>query len=484
MESGKSAEKLNKIISSFYGMQRGIVKMRIGPVLLSGFILLTVLWSHDPGAHRLFPRYTDNDSGRALSRQISVEDLKRSEKYLRKDLGLDENSGDSSLPLWESSLRAHPVLVFISTILFLGGILGFIVIYRRQSRHLKEGLEEVRKREAGLGGGISGLPKSPSAIREVLEKEKIELGMIPQSTPEKALRRVDSVLDSLRNSLGAGMRKSRISVFRYEENDGQFRICGFSKGPEFLELNMSAFSLDEVMGLPLLILSPFRKENNGLKEEKSWIFPFVVDSGGFCLIVLEMGSGEPPITWSDTILESLPLIKILIARQENLRDDVSLTTRDSSGSLDYRATMNRLLEEWGRTQRLGIPFSVIALRIDNLKDIEKYYGTGPLEMAWTKLTGTLGAILRSTDWIMRPKEDLLMIQVLEAGHGEGLAVMGRIVKILSRYGHSEKLEKGFHYRGILMSYPPETSLSIHDFLDQILRRLEERSDLEGTFFYA
>ena len=465
-------------------MKRGIVKMRIGPVLLSGFILLTVLWSHHPGTPPLFPRVTDNDSGRALLRQISVEDLKRSEKYLRKDLGLDENSENSSLPLWERSLRAHPVIVFISALLFLGGILGFITVYRRQSRLLAEGLEEVRKREAETGGGMPGLPKPPATIREVLEKEKTELGRIPQIAPEKALRRVDSVLDLLRNSLGAGMRKSRISVFRYEEKDGQFRICGFSMGPEFHELNIPPLSLDEVMRFPLLILSPFRKENNGLKEEKSWIFPFVVESGGLCLILLEMGLGEPPITWSEAIMESLPLIKILIARQENLREDVSLTTRELSGSLDYRATMNRLLEEWGRTQRLGIPFSVIALRIDNLKEIEKYYGTGPLEMAWTKLTSILGATLRSTDWIMRPKEDLLMIQVLEAGHAEGLAVMGRMVKTLSRYGHSEKLEKGFHYRGILISYSPETSLSIQTFLDQILRRLEDRSDLEGTFFYS
>ena len=483
-KSGKSAEEFYEIISSFYGIRRGIVKMEIRPLLLSGFILLTIHIGQGSGNHGDLQQEASSVSPLRLFRLVSVEDLKRSEHYLRKDLGLNNTPENPSLPVWERSMKVHPVLVFISALLFLGGVAGFIVIFRRQSKLLKEGLDVVKEHESGRGGGIPRLPRSSTMILEKIEKDQDEIGKLPFMPPEKALRKVDNVLDFLRHSLGSGTRDSRISLFRYDENDGQYRICGFSKGREFLNLDMPFFPPERVMSLPLRVLSPFQGEEDQAIESKKWIFPFVVDSGGFCLILLEMGSGEPPVAWTETIQESMPLIKGLIARQENLREDVSLTTRDSSGSLDYRATMNRLLEEWEKTQRLGIPFSVIALRIVNLKEIEKYYGASRMEMAWKKLTGTMASNLRPTDWIMRPQEDLVMIQILEAGPVEGRAVMGRISKTLSLHGQSEKLEKGLHYRGCLMSYPPESGPSIHTFLKQILQRLDEMADFEGTYFYV
>ncbi len=452
-------------------------KTLIGPILVAGGILLASL-----GGIRSGPVFATRSpaffSDIPQARLISVEDLRRSEKFLRKDLGLENGAQHSPLPLWERSLLAHPFLVFGSSLLFLGGIVGFIVIFRRQNRLLEEGLAKIREQEEVRGSGFPGLAKAPAPLHRLLENEKDEIAKLPAIPPEKALRKVDNVLDSLRQTLGAGMRNSRISLFRFDEKESQFRICGFSNGPEFQNLNTAILFPAEVMGLPLRVLSPFRKKEGG------WIFPFVVDSGAFCAILLEMGSGEPPNAWTDSVQESMPLIKALVARQESEGEDASLTTRDSSGSLDYRATMNRLLEEWSRTRRLGIPFSVIALHFDNLPEVERYYGTGPMELAWTRITGTIAATLRATDWIMRPQEDLLMIQILEAGPLEGRAVASRIAKALSRFGQSEKLEKGLHYRGVMISYPPESAPSIHTFLDQILERLSERTDFEGTFFHA
>ncbi len=455
-------------------------KIPIGPILLAGGIFLGILRGFTPG----FPVAQDSVPSLSVDpepRLASVEDLKRSEKFLRKDLGLGDETQPPTRPLWERSVIAHPFLVLGSSLLFLGGIVAAIVVFRRQNRMLAEGMAEVRKLEAGRGSGYPGLTKTTPLLHSLLEKEKNEIEKLSVIPPEKALRKVDNVLDSLRQSLGAGMRNSRISLFMYDEKMTQFRVVGFSNGPEFRSLNTASLFPAEIMGLPLRVLSPLRKR----EREGVWIFPFVVDSGTFCAILLEMESGNPPNAWTESVQESMPLIKALIARQEeNDRGDASLTTRDSSGSLDYRATMNRLLEEWGRTRRLGIPFSVVALHIDNLREVERYYGAEPMEKAWSLITGSIASTLRSTDWIMRPQEDLLMVQILEAGPVEGRAVEGRIARALSRYGQSEKLEKGLHYRGIMISYPPESAPSIHTFLDQILERLSERTDFEGTFFYA
>ncbi len=477
MKFGKMPMSRRK--ESVHSMEGGaeLSKIRVGPILLAGGILLAILCGLRSGPP-FDPRPAPSLSGAPESRLVSVEDLRRSEEFLRKDLGLENGTRPSTMPLWEHSLRAHPFLVLGSSLLFLGGIVASVIIFRRQNRLLEEGLAKLREQEAGRGSGVPGPAKAPASLQSILEKERNEIEKLPAILPEKALRKVDTVLDTLRQALGAGLRNSRISLFRYDEKEAQFRICGFSNGPEFQILNTAVFFPAEIMGLPLRVLSPFQK------KEGSWIFPFVVDSGAFCAILLEMGSGVPPNAWTESIQESMPLIKALIARQESEREDASLTTRDSSGSLDYRATMNRLLEEWSRTRRLGVPFSVIALQIDNLPEVERYYGTGPLERAWSRITGSIAAILRATDWIMRPQEDLLMIQILEAGPTEGRAVMGRIAKELSRHGQSENLEKGLHYRGILISYSPESAPSIHTFLDQIQARLSERTDFEGTFFHA
>ena len=53
--------------------------------------------------------------------KASINDLKKSEKYLRNDLGLSSGEENSSEPLWEQSLKSHPILISLAGIMFVGG---------------------------------------------------------------------------------------------------------------------------------------------------------------------------------------------------------------------------------------------------------------------------------------------------------------------------------------------------------------------------
>ena len=380
-------------------------------------------------------------SGSPLFRDVSVNDLKKSERYLRNDLGLPSAPPSPTEPLWERSLKSHPILVFSSAAMFLGGGVAFFLIISRQNRRLREGMELVRENAGRFGGGGYGHPSRTSVpLKEVIKATEEDVRSGGELPPEKAVRRMDSVLDSLRTALGAGGRSARLTLFRYDESDDQFRICGVSRGEEFNLLGTSISPPELVFSSPLRTLT-FVPKTGTLGMVDSWIYPFGGDGGEFCILMLEMTVSRPPDNWQDNVQESLHLLKSLIVRQESGGTDPTLTTRDPTGSLDYRATMNRLMEELAKTKKMEIPFSMIAFRVDNQDEVEKRYGAAPLELAWTRLTTAVSATLRPTDWVMRPRPDLLLIQVLEAGEVEGQAVLNRIVKSLSKFSSSRTLEK-------------------------------------------
>ena len=415
---------------------------------------------------------------------VSVNDLKKSEKYLRNDLGLPSVNPNPSEPLWERSLKSHPILVFFSAVMFLGGGVAFFLIISRQNRRLREGMELVRENAGRFGGGGYGRPSGASApFKEVIKATEEDVRVGGELPPEKAVRRMDSVLDSLRLALGTGGRTSRLTLFRYDESDDQFRICGVSSGEEFTLLGTSVSPPELVFSSPLRTLT-FAPKTGNFGTVDSWIYPFGGDGGEFCVLMVEMTVSRPPDNWQDNVRESLHLLKSLIVRQESGGTDPTLTTRDSTGSLDYRATMNRLMEELAKTKKMEIPFSMIAFRVDNQDEVEKRYGAAPLELAWTRLTTAVSATLRPTDWVMRPRPDLLLIQVLEAGEVEGQAVLNRIVKSLSKFSSSRTLEKGLHYRVVLVPYPLELSPSVGTFFEQILLKVDGPSSVDGTFYYS
>ncbi len=460
-------------------MESDNVKMTTARIFLSAIILLLLL---------LGGRGNSLEAGgplrpfsASLSRPVSVEDLKHSEEYLRNDLGLEEPSKNPAKPLWKRSFENHPILVLFSGFTFLGGIIAFIIISRNQSRMVSSSLEKIRQNERE---GQIGPPIPIKTVQLLFRREEEGFRKLPNFPPEKALKKVDDVLGTLRQVLGAGMKDSRLSLYRYVDQKEEFRICGFSRGENFKILSPSNFPPKEVFGLPIRILSPMREEGSKISQQKRWGFPFVSNSGEYCFLLLEMTSGNPPENWSDYVETSMDLLKALVSRKSPLREDASLSTVDAFGSLDYRATMNRLLEEWGRSKKLGIPFSVIALRVEEYENIEQYYGITQIETAWGLLTKSIKEILRPTDWIMRPQKDLLLVQVMESGVQEGIGVMNRIVATLSRYRRSKKLEKGLHYRGVLIYHSPDSKLSLPGFFDQILQTLDGKSDFEGTYFYC
>ena len=425
-----------------------------------------------------------SSSGSPHLLEVSVNDLKKSEKYLRNDLGLPSVNASPSEPLWERSLKSHPILVFLSAAMFLGGGVAFFMIIRRQNRNLREGMELVRENSGRFGGGGYGHSSGASApLKEVIKATEEDVRSGGELPPEKAVRRMDSVLDSLRLALGAGGRSARLTLFRYDESDDQFRICGVSSGEDFNLLGTSISPPELVFNSPLRTLT-FVPKTGILGMVDSWIYPFGGDGGEFCVLMVEMTISRPPDNWQDNVQESLHLLKSLIVRQESGGTDPTLTTRDSTGSLDYRATMNRLMEELAKTKKMEIPFSMIAFRVDNQDEVEKRYGAAPLELAWTRLTTAVSATLRPTDWVMRPRPDLLLIQVLEAGEVEGQAVLNRIVKSLSKFSSSRTLEKGLHYRVVLVPYPLELSPSVGTFFEQILLKVDGPSSVDGTFYYS
>lgn len=424
------------------------------------------------------------ESRRPFVLKASINDLKKSEKYLRNDLGLSPNDENSSEPLWEQSLKSHPILVFLGGAMFLGGGIAFFMIISRQNRKIREGMELVRENAGKFGGGgYGGSVVVPAPLKEVIKAAEADARSGDVITPEKAVKQMDSVLDSLRVALGAGGRSARLTLFRYDEPDDQFRICGVSHGEDF-SLRGTAVSPPEVVFTsPLRTLTLVPKAGNSAMVD-SWVYPFGGDSGEFCVLLVEMMISRPPENWQESLRDSLHLLKSLIVRQENLATDPTLTTRDSTGSLDYRATMNRLMEELAKTKKMGIPFSMIAFRVDNQDEVEKRYGAAPLEMAWARFTAAVSSTLRPTDWVMRPRPDLLLVQVLEAGETEGQAVLNRIMRSLSKFAHSKTLEKGLHFKGLNVPYPIDLSPSVGTFFEQILHKVDGQSSVEGTFYHS
>ncbi|MGC8529086.1 MAG: hypothetical protein ACP5OP_02660 [Leptospirillia bacterium] len=415
---------------------------------------------------------------------VSFSDLKKSEKYLRQDLGLSSVNASPDDPLWERSLKTHPILVFLSAVMFFSGGIAFFIIIRRQNLNLREGMELVRKNAGRFGGGGYGHSSGGSVpLKEVIKATEEDVWSGRDLPPEKAVKRMDSVLDSLRVSLGAGGRSARLTLFRYDEPDDQFRICGVSSGEDFTLLGTSISPPEIVFNSPLRTLT-FVPKSGTLGLVDSWVYPFVGDGGEFCVLMVEMTVSRPPDNWQDNVKESLHLLKSLIVRQESGGTDPTLTTKDSTGSLDYRATMNRLMEALSKTKKMGIPFSMIAFRIDNQEEVEKRYGAAPLELAWSRFTSTVSATLRPTDWVMRPRPDLLLIQLLEAGEAQGQAVLNRILKSLTKFSSSGTLEKGLHYHVVLVPYPLELSPSVGTFFEQILLKVDGPSSVEGTFYYS
>jgi GGDEF domain-containing protein len=416
-------------------------------------------------------------------KKASVEDLKRSEKYLREDLGL-EDSEDSSKPLWVRSVKRHPILVVITSLMFLGGLSGLLWFLKKQNRELEEGLALSRENMARSGGSYGGRASAPTPIQEIIAGEEREIQSLSALPHEKIPRKVDSVLDSLHLSLGSGAKISRISLFLFDDDESHFRVCGFSKGEDFHPYNPVASPPDNIFSIPLRTLSEFTDKGASGKESPGvWSYPFVIDSGEFCTIILEMNRGNPPDNWGDYLQGSLHLMKALVSRQIYGTTDATLTTRDDTGSLDYRATMNRLFEEWARTRKIGIPFSVIAIQIENESELGKYYGSEGLDLAWNRLIAFLKSILRQTDWVMRPDKDLILVQLLEASYADGLIVQKRIARALEDSGHKKTIDRPMHYRGILVAIPVESSVSVTTLFDQILRRFDEGIDFEGDFYY-
>ncbi|MEC4683357.1 MAG: diguanylate cyclase [Nitrospirota bacterium] len=415
--------------------------------------------------------------------KASVEDLKRSEEYLRKDLGLDDLE-DSSEPLWIRSAKRHPILVVLTSLMFLGGLSGFLWILKRYNRELEEGLALSRENMARSGGSYGGRASAPTPIQEIIAGEEHEIQSLPSLPHEKIPRMVDSVLDSLRYSLGSGARISRVSLFLFDDIASHFRVCGFSKGEDFHSHNPVATPPENIFSTPLRTLSEYTdKGASGKKSLRSWSYPFVIDSGEFCAITLEMPQGDPPDNWGDYLQGSLHLMKALVSRQKYGSTDVTLTTRDDSGSLDYRATLNRLVEEWARTRKVAIPFSVIAIQIDNVSELRKYYGSEAMDLAWNRLVALLKSILRQTDWVMRPDKALILVQLLEASYADGLTVQKRIARALEGSVHKKTIDRPMHYRGVLVAIPVDSSVSVTTLFDQILRRFDERTDFEGDFYY-
>lgn len=416
--------------------------------------------------------------------KASINDLKKSEKYLRNDLGLSSGEENSSEPLWEQSLKSHPILISLAGIMFVGGGIAFFMIISRQNRKIREGMELVRENAGKYGGGGYGTSVvAPAPLKEVIKAAEENVRSGREIPPEKAVKQMDSVLDSLRVALGAGGRSARLTLFRYDEPDDQFRICGVSNGEDF-SLRGTAVSPPEVVFTsPLRTLTPVAKAGNSAMVD-SWVYPFGGDGGEFCVLLVEMMVSRPPDNWQESLRESLHLLKSLIGRQETSGSDPTLTTRDATGSLDYRATMNRLMEELAKTKKMGISFSIIAFRVDNQDEVEKRYGAAPLETAWSKFTGAISSTLRPTDWVMRPRPDLLLVQVLEAGETESQAVLSRIMRSLSKFSSSRTLEKGLHYRGVIVPYPIDLAPSVGTFFEQILHKVEGQGSVDGTFYYS
>lgn len=421
----------------------------------------------------------------------SLDELKNSETYLRKDLGLGSGSGDSSTPLWQREIEERPLTVGISALMAVGGIVGFVIIYRRQSRATKDGLKLARENAArygggygGGGGGSPGMP-APIPIQELISKESEQIETVAVLSQEKVPRRVDSVLDSLRYAVGTGAAASRISLVRQEDDARQFRIAGFSKGEDFHVFNPVVTPPEEIFSMPIRALSPFSGSSGGGREAtKGWVYPFVSESGELCGLILEMNQGRPPDSWADYVSGSLDLIKALLARQKLAKEDVTLTTQDDSGSLDFRASTNRLLEEWSKATKLGVPFSVVLIRVENNSLLGKLYGTTKMEGVWSRLIEMIKGVLRPSDWVMRPEADLVVVQVLEAGSEEVQVVVRRIVREFRKADTPRTIENPVRYLGVVMTYPIGSGLSVNTFFDQALRRFGEHPDFEGEYYFS
>lgn len=466
------------------GRKGEFLQMKYGFWPLLVIFSLCLYWTTPPAEkHQAACNGCVSSQGTAFFLHASINDLQKSEKYLRNDLGLSPADENPSEPLWERSFETHPILVFLGGVMFVGGAVAFFMIISRQNKKIREGMELVRENAGRFGGGGYGASVAPPRpLQEVIKAEEEDVRSGSEIPPEKAVRKMDSVLDSLRHALGAGSRSSRLTLFRYDEPDDQFRICGVSNGEDF-KLPGSAVSPPEIVfSSPLRMLTPVPQ--SGISLGESWIYPFGGGGGEFCVLLVEMMMLRPPDNWQDSLQGSLHLLKALIGRQEKTGIDPTLTTRDSSGSLDYRATMNRLMEELAKTKKMGIPFCMIVFRVDNLDEVEKRYGAAPLETAWSRLTAAVSSTLRPTDWVMRPRADLLMVQVLEAGEPDGQVVMARIMRSLAKYAQSKSIEKGLNFRGVLVPYPADSTLSVGTFFEQILHKVETQNTVEGTFYYS
>ncbi len=112
---------------------------------------------------------------------------------------------------------------------------------------------------------------------------------------------------------------------------------------------------------------------------------------------------------------------------DRMADELQEALKDPlTGLLNHRAFQERLGEELGRARREGYPVSVVALDLDDFKEINDHWGHACGDEALRVLSRAIAVELRPSDFCGRVGGDEFMIGVVHAGAEVAGGVVARV----------------------------------------------------------
>lgn len=372
--------------------------------------------------------------------------LQKAQKDIQRDLGLPENTHKSDIPEEQENGHSgnkkpvvHPLIA--GTFLFIGflGVLAFVIIVYKESRKIvsyerprggksfyeqpleKENIQDHLRRafpDIIPLRLIANLPE-PGATRTVLNTREAS-SMLAES--------LDSVLQSVRMSLGIWKDDVALSIYHFEEASGFLFLVSRSSGdsypPVFVPPQISRVKTDvrDYPSQPEKISGSFPE---GTKVE-SVSFPFFDSMGSrFLLIVSLCGNSSFPDNWKEGFNRLTDDLVPYLVDYPRMRYLPVTSSQDESGYLDCRAIENRMLEEMNKGKRLNIRFSVLFIKILPAREDHE-----PIESLFHRLfVARLEQVIRSSDTLVSLEKGSYVILLPETGQTEAHYVLARVMDI-------------------------------------------------------
>jgi hypothetical protein len=372
--------------------------------------------------------------------------LQKAQKDIQRDLGLPENTHKSEIPedlenrhSGNRKPAVHPLVA--GTFLFIGfiGVLAFVVIVYRESKKIvsyerpKEGQSfyDQSLEKGNIQDQLRRVFPDIIPFRQIANLPEPGLTRNVQNAREASsmlAESLDSVLQSVRMSLGNWKDNVALSIFHFDEASGFLFLVSRSSGdnypPVFVPPQISKVKSDfrEYPSQPEKISGSFA---DGTKVE-SISFPFFDSMGSpFFLIVSFCGNASFPDNWKDGFNRLTDDLAPYLVDYPRMRYLPVTSSRDESGYLDCRAIENRMLEEMNKGNHLNIRFSVLFIKILPAKEDQE-----PIESFFHRLfVARLEQVIRSSDTMVSPQTGSYVILLPETGQTEAHYVLARVMDI-------------------------------------------------------